>query len=55
MGSQMPKQKSQTDKKQADKKHLDDELTRALKDSFPGSDPAAVTQPAKSHYDKDAI
>jgi hypothetical protein len=56
----MPEEKSQDykkdlDKKQAEKKHLDDELTRALKDTFPGSDPVSVTQPPPSHYDKDKI
>jgi hypothetical protein len=48
-------QKKDSDKTQATKKHLDDELTRALKDTFPASDPPAVTQPPHSHYDKDKV
>jgi hypothetical protein len=47
--------KSSSPDKRDDKKHLDDELTRALKDTFPGSDPVEVTQPPPSHYDKDRI
>ena len=31
---------------------LDDELDRGLEDSFPGSDPVSVIQPAPSVYDK---
>lgn len=48
-------QKKDPNKTQAEKKHLDDELTRALKDTFPASDPPAVTQPPPSHYDKGKI
>lgn len=37
------------------KKKLDDALDRGLADSFPASDPVAVTQPARSARDKHAI
>ena len=36
-----------------DKKELDEELDRGLKESFPGSDPVSVTQPAPSKPPKD--
>jgi hypothetical protein len=34
------------------KKALDDQLDEGLKESFPASDPVAVTQPAYSPYDR---
>jgi hypothetical protein len=34
------------------KEALDDRLERGLEDTFPGSDPVAVTQPPASAYDK---
>ena len=34
------------------KQKLDDALDRALEDSFPGSDPASVTQPPASPFDR---
>ncbi len=34
------------------KQALDDRLDRGLEDSFPGSDPVAVTQPPASARDK---
>ena len=34
------------------KKKLDDALERGLEETFPGSDPVAVTQPPSSAYDK---
>ena len=34
------------------KKSLDDALESGLEDSFPGSDPVAVTQPPPSSHDK---
>jgi len=34
------------------KKAMDDALDRGLQDSFPGSDPVAVTQPPPSARDK---
>ncbi len=37
------------------KKKLDDALERGLEDSFPGSDPVAVTQPPPSARDKHRI
>jgi len=42
--------KNTTDKARKDKE-LDRELDQALQDSFPGSDPASVTQPAPSKED----
>jgi hypothetical protein len=35
------------------KQALDDSLDRGLEDTFPGSDPVAVTQPPPSAYDRD--
>ena len=35
------------------KRRLDQALDRALEDSFPGSDPVSVAQPAPSSNDKD--
>jgi len=35
------------------KKTLDEALDAGLEDSFPGSDPVAVTQPPPSPWDKD--
>ncbi|MBN8981278.1 MAG: hypothetical protein J0I29_08385 [Rhizobiales bacterium] len=37
----------------AEKRKLDDELNEALEESFPGSDPVNVTQPAPSRHDQD--
>ena len=34
------------------KQRLDESLDRGLEDTFPGSDPVAVTQPPPSAYDK---
>ena len=34
------------------KQKLDESLDRGLEDTFPGSDPVAVTQPAPSAHDK---
>lgn len=34
------------------KKALDDRLEKGLEESFPGSDPVAVTQPPHSPHDK---
>ena len=36
------------------KKAMDDALDRGLQDSFPGSDPVAVTQPPPSARDKNS-
>ena len=38
---------------QKTKKELDEELDRGLKESFPGSDPVSVTQPAPAKPPKD--
>ncbi len=43
--------KKAKDKLAEDKKAKDRELDQALKDSFPGSDPVSVTQPAPSKED----
>jgi hypothetical protein len=43
------------DRKRADaarRKTLDEALDSGLEDTFPGSDPVAVTQPPRSPYDK---
>jgi len=42
--------RSEKEAKQHDK--LDDALERGLEDSFPGSDPVAITQPPHSARDK---
>ena len=34
------------------KQRLDEKLDRGLEDTFPGSDPVAVTQPPSSAHDK---
>jgi hypothetical protein len=38
--------------KQKTKEELDEELDRGLRESFPGSDPVSVTQPAHARRDK---
>jgi hypothetical protein len=35
-----------TDAKSAEKRRLEDELEEGLEETFPGSDPVSVTQPA---------
>ncbi|NVN87926.1 MAG: hypothetical protein HXX15_17750 [Rhodopseudomonas sp.] len=37
-----------------EKKKLDNELNEALEESFPGSDPLSITQPAPSEPDGDS-
>jgi hypothetical protein len=37
--------------KDAEKRHLDDALEEGLEETFPGSDPVSVTQPAPSKGD----
>jgi len=39
--------------KQAEKRRLDDALEEGLEETFPGSDPVNVTQPAPSKADRD--
>ena len=39
--------------KDPEKKKLDDALNKGLEESFPGSDPVNVTQPAPSKHDQD--
>jgi hypothetical protein len=43
---------TQTEKK--NKEQQDKELDEALKESFPGSDPVSITQPAPSKPDGDS-
>jgi hypothetical protein len=40
------------DRESRRKKALDDRLEKGLEESFPGSDPVAVTQPPHSPHDK---
>jgi hypothetical protein len=42
-------------KDEAEKRRLDKALDEGLEETFPGSDPVNVTQPAPSKKDKDAI
>ena len=39
------------DAKGAEKRRLDDELEEGLEETFPGSDPVSITQPAPSKPD----
>ncbi len=41
-----------TTKPESDKKKLDEALDKGLEETFPGSDPVSVTQPAPSKQDK---
>ena len=45
--------KNDQKKKTKTKKELDEELDRGLRESFPGSDPVSVTQPAPAKPAKD--
>jgi hypothetical protein len=47
--------KERLDKERLDKERLDKALEEGLEETFPGSDPVNVTQPAPSKKDKDAI
>ena len=40
------------DRESERKKAFDDSLEKGLEESFPGSDPVAVTQPPRSPHDK---
>jgi hypothetical protein len=44
--------KSEPDSKRKSHKTLDDKLEQGLEESFPGSDPVAITQPPQSVHDK---
>jgi hypothetical protein len=51
-------QSRKSDEKKKDeeqKRRLDKALEEGLEESFPGSDPVNVTQPAPSRQDKDAV
>jgi hypothetical protein len=45
-------EKARQDREQAKKRKLEESLEQGLEDSFPGSDPINVTQPAPSVTDK---
>jgi hypothetical protein len=45
------KSKNDNKPKDPEKKKLDDALEEGLEESFPGSDPVSVTQPAPSRHD----
>lgn len=47
-----PHREDRKERQEKRKKALDDALDRGLQDSFPGSDPVAVTQPPPSARDK---
>jgi len=47
------KPKNDNKPKDPEKKKLDDALNEGLEESFPGSDPVSVTQPAPSKHDED--
>ena len=54
-GEHPEQQRHGEERKEREKKRkeaLDDALDRGLQDSFPGSDPVAVTQPPPSKRDK---
>jgi hypothetical protein len=44
--------KARAGERETSKAKLDDALDKALEESFPGSDPVSVAQPAASIYDK---
>lgn len=53
MTGSKPHDASKTDDKaEAEKRQLDDALQEGLKETFPGSDPVSVIQPAQSKADK---
>jgi hypothetical protein len=43
-----------TDAKDAEKRRLDEALEEGLEETFPGSDPVSITQPAPSKADHQA-
>jgi len=46
------RERKRREREEKRKKSLDDRLERGLEESFPGSDPVAVTQPPASIHDK---
>jgi hypothetical protein len=46
-----PRPDPEKEVKDADKRRLDDALEEGLEETFPGSDPVSVTQPAPSKGD----
>ena len=49
------KQETREEQRAQDRHRADDSLERGLEESFPGSDPINVTQPAKSPEDKKPV
>jgi hypothetical protein len=50
-----PKSASKVDKKNKEKQRLDRELEEGLEETFPASDPVAVTEPALDHGEDDKV
>lgn len=53
MAHTQTKVKDENKPKDPEKKKLDDALEQGLEESFPGSDPVNLTQPAPSKHDQD--
>ena len=53
MANAETKLKNENKPKDPEKKKLDDALEKGLEESFLGSDPVSVTQPAPSKHDQD--
>jgi hypothetical protein len=49
------KQETREEQRDQDRHRADNSLERGLEESFPGSDPVNVTQPAKSPQDKKPV
>ncbi len=49
------KQETREEQRDQDRHRADNSLERGLEESFPGSDPINVTQPAKSPQDKKPV
>jgi hypothetical protein len=47
-----PRSAAKRERETKSKKALDEQLEQGLEDTFPGSDPVAVTQPPHSPYDR---
>jgi hypothetical protein len=53
---QLAERQDEAEKRAAKKRrNLDRKLDEALEETFPGSDPVSISQPAHSSKDKDAI
>ena len=53
MADAATKTKNENKPTDPEKKKLDDALEKGLEESFPGSDPVNLTQPAPSKHDQD--